>query len=158
MEKEKSATLFLFIISSVCELDKACKLGHSPVDVKFCNACVGKWNAVQSLFRWRFKMFPPSLKPKSENCFTSLYEYMNMHGFKIAWLKQRLKGFPCHQFLKRKNRDAPLKAPRLPNARSISSNLGRLARLPSAATEGLEANIRKLTRLTSLTVTFSVEW
>ena len=47
--------------------------------------------------------------------------------------------------------------PRLPNARSISSNLGRLARLPSAATEGLEANIRELTRLMSLTVTFSVE-
>ena len=80
-----------------------------------------------------------------------------MHGFKIAGLKQRLKGFPCHQFLKRKKRDAPLKAPRLPNARSISSNLGRLARLPSAATEGFEANIRELTRLMSLTVTFSVE-
>lgn len=61
----------------------------------------------------------------------------------------------CHQFLNRKKRDAPLKLPRLPNARSTSSNLGRFARLPSAATEGLDANIRLLTRFISLTVTFS---
>lgn len=39
----------------------------------------------------------------------------------------------------------------------MSSNLGRLARLPSAATEGLVASIRELTRLISSTETFSAE-
>lgn len=60
-----------------------------------------------------------------------------------------------HQFLKRKKRDAPLKLPRLLNACWTSSYLGREDRLPSAATEGLDANIRELTRLMSSTVTFS---
>lgn len=46
MEKEKSVIFFLFIIFSVCELDKVCKLGYLLVDVKFCNVCVGKWNVV----------------------------------------------------------------------------------------------------------------
>lgn len=63
--------------------------------------------------------------------------------------------FKGHQFLKRKKRDAPVKLPRFPNACCTSWYLGRVARLPSPATEGLDVSIRKLTRLTSSTVTFS---
>ena len=50
MEKEKSVTLFLLIIPSVREPDKACELDHSPANVKFCNACVGKLNAGAGCF------------------------------------------------------------------------------------------------------------
>ena len=43
--KAKSATLFYLLSPVFINLDKARKLGHSPAEVKFCNACVGKLNA-----------------------------------------------------------------------------------------------------------------
>ena len=64
--------------------------------------------------------------------------------------------FKSYQFLKRKKRDAPVKFPLFPNACCTSWYLGRVVRLPSPATEGLDASIRKPTRLTSSTVTFSI--
>lgn len=66
--------------------------------------------------------------------------------------------FKSYQFLKRKKRDAPVKFPLFPNACCTSWYLGRVVRLPSPATEGLDASIRKPTRLTSSTVTFSILW
>ena len=153
---EKSVTLyltcfktlfFLLVISRVINLDKTCKLGHSPAEVKLlkilnAGSCFGSFT----------KCFHRAANPDVHRCMETS-TCMDSR----QWLKEFLEGFPCHQFLKRKNREAPLKLPRLPNARSISSNLGRLARLPSAATEGLDANIRELTRLMSSTVTFSEE-
>ena len=73
--KMKERDSFLLIILSVHD--------HSPADVKFCNACVGKLNA-RACFVDVLKCFPPSWQPESENCCISLYECMNMHEFKIA--------------------------------------------------------------------------